>query len=153
MHKALVHLTVILCAIIAFSAPIDANMATDAVAEINQIRKKSGKKSLTANTDLMAAAQKHAEELADRGYGSKFTSGGHFGANGSKFNERIKREGYKSCTAVENIAWGQKSAQAVVAGWMTSKGHKKNLLNRKISEIGIGFAPPKTWVMVGARPC
>ncbi len=135
------------------SAPAHADMAQDAVDQINQIRKQKGRKALTVNPALTAAAQKHADELAKRGYGTKMTSGGHFGKNGSTHLERLKREGYKACTAVENVGWGQKTASGVVNEWMNSKGHSTNLMHRKTRDIGVGFAPPKTWIMVGAKPC
>ena len=135
------------------STPAFADMAQAAVDEINQIRKKNRRKQLIINPALTAAAQKHADELAQRGYGTKMTSGGHFGKNGSTHLQRLAREGYKSCLAVENVGWGQKTASAVVSEWMSSKGHKTNLMHAKIRDIGIGFSPPKTWIMVGAKPC
>jgi uncharacterized protein YkwD len=135
------------------TTPAFADMAQAAVNEINQIRKQKGRKQLSVNPALTAAAQKHADELAQRGYGTKMKSGGHFGKNGSTHLERLKREGYKACLAVENVGWGQKDASAVVSEWMSSSGHKKNLTHTKIREIGIGFAAPKTWIMVGAKRC
>lgn len=147
-----------LCASVAIcmaltTAPAHADMAHSAIDEINQIRKKNGRKPLAVNPDLTKAAQKHADELAKRGYGTRMTSGGHFGKNGSTHLQRIKRAGYKACLAVENVAWGQKNATALMAEWMRSKGHRDNLTHRKIRDIGLGFSAPKTWVMVGAKPC
>ena len=135
------------------STPAFADMAENAINEINQVRKKKGRKTLVQDPALMNAAQKHAEELVKRGYGTRMTSGGHYGKNGSTHMKRIKRAGYNPCLAVENVAWGQKDAPTLVAEWMASKGHRDNLIHRKIRYIGIGFAPPKTWVMVGAKPC
>ena len=81
------------------------------------------------------------------------TTGGHFGKNGSTHLERLKRAEYKACLAVENVAGGQKDAASLVDVWMGSSGHRKNLIHPKTHDLRIGWSPPKTWVMVGARPC
>jgi|GEM_PF-4389630 len=138
---------------LSFATPIHADTASDTAALVNEMRQKSGRKSLGISADLMEAAQKHADELAQRGYGTTMTSGGHKGKNGSSFAQRMKRAGFKPCAGVENIGWGQKTPEEIVSEWMKSKGHKENLMNRKIKEIGIGFAAPKTWVMVGGKRC
>ena len=47
------------------------------------------------------------------------------------------------------------SAQAVMASWVTSKGHRKNLMHRKARDIGIGIARKNGrlyWAMVLAAP-
>lgn len=38
----------------------------------------------------------------------------------------------------ENIAYGQRSPQEVVRGWMNSEGHKKNILSANYKYIGVG---------------
>ena len=38
----------------------------------------------------------------------------------------------------ENIAWGQKTPSAVMNSWMSSQGHKSNILNKSYKSIGIG---------------
>lgn len=43
---------------------------------------------------------------------------------------------YSSCG--ENIAKGYRSAEDVMAGWMNSPGHRKNILNPKFKYIGVG---------------
>ena len=44
---------------------------------------------------------------------------------------------YRSCG--ENIAWGQKTPEQVMEGWMNSAGHRANILNASYTEIGVGF--------------
>jgi uncharacterized protein YkwD len=133
--------------------PVSANYSADVVDSINQVRKSSGRSALPVNAELSKAAQKHAEELVQRGYGTQLKSGGHKGKNGSGVRQRAGRAGFKACYIVENIAWGQKTPSALVTQWLNSSGHKKNLLDRKIKAIGVGFAAPKTWVFVGAKEC
>ena len=38
----------------------------------------------------------------------------------------------------ENIAWGQKTPEEVVTGWMNSSGHRANILSSKFTFIGVG---------------
>ncbi len=52
----------------------------------------------------------------------------------------MKAYGISYRTAGENIASGQRTAQAVVTAWMNSEGHRKNILNPNFTEIGVGYA-------------
>ncbi|RYF28664.1 MAG: CAP domain-containing protein [Comamonadaceae bacterium] len=47
----------------------------------------------------------------------------------------LKKCGYS--TIGENLAMGQTSGKEVVKDWMGSSGHRKNLLNKKFSVIGV----------------
>jgi uncharacterized protein YkwD len=47
--------------------------------------------------------------------------------------------GYRGSGWGENIAAGYDSAQKVVAAWMKSDGHRKNILNCRFTSIGIGY--------------
>lgn len=40
----------------------------------------------------------------------------------------------------ENIAYGYPTAASVMNGWMHSEGHRKNILNKKFTRIGLGLA-------------
>ena len=54
---------------------------------------------------------------------------------------RNEQAGYTDwATMGENIAAGYPSPEAVVTGWMSSPGHRANILNGKFTEIGIGVA-------------
>ncbi len=61
----------------------------------------------------------------------------------------------------ENIAVGQTSPQALMNTWMSSSGHRKNiLLGRGASQYGVGIADAGNaythgylWVLVVARGC
>lgn len=48
--------------------------------------------------------------------------------------------GYVYSRIAENVAYGQRSASEVVGGWITSTGHRENILNRQLTETGIGIA-------------
>jgi uncharacterized protein YkwD len=42
--------------------------------------------------------------------------------------------------AAENIAAGYGSPEEVVKGWMDSSGHRENILNEHVSELGVGYS-------------
>jgi hypothetical protein len=47
---------------------------------------------------------------------------------------------YAPQTAAENIAYGQSSPMQVMGSWMTSPGHKANILNPALKELGVGLS-------------
>lgn len=138
---------------LAGATPVVADPAQDAIELVNAARSSSGRKPLVISSELTKSAQKHADELVQRGYGTKLKSGGHTGKNGSGVRQRAGRAGFKACYIVENLGWGQTTAKIAVDEWMRSKLHKKNLLDRKVKQIGVGFSAPKTWVFVAAKEC
>ncbi len=97
---------------------------------VNIERSKAGLSSLTTNATLQAAANKRAEETK--------VSFSHTRPNGSKFSTALQEYGVSYRTAGENIAYGQRSPQEVVNGWMNSPGHRANILNGSFGKIGIG---------------
>lgn len=111
----------------------------------NHERGQKGIPALKVNQQLMTAANKHASWMAASGELS------HTGAHGSSFAHRIQAEGYKFWRGGENIAAGYRDVNSVMAGWMRSPGHRANILNREVSEVGFGVvtssAPgtEKTW--------
>ncbi len=59
--------------------------------------------------------------------------------NGSTLVSRVVATGYSYSQLAENLAAGPISAQDVVAGWMNSSGHRANILNCGLHELGIGY--------------
>ncbi len=95
---------------------------------------------------LQAAAENHAQYLSRTGNFS------HRGAGGSSVRSRVRRAGYQPCVVAENIARGQSDIRAVMADWMTSPGHRSNILNPQVTQYGFAGAG-SVWVLVLARPC
>jgi uncharacterized protein YkwD len=87
---------------------------------------------LVVNAKLEAAAQAHAQDMADRRFY------GHRTPEGRSPSDRMQAQGYKSSITAENIAAGQQSAQEAVAGWLKSPGHCRNILMAKLRAIGVG---------------
>ena len=104
---------------------------------INQERAQQGLKPLAYNDTLALAAQRHAEDCAQRGYG------GHVGSDGAKLRERLKRVGYKRKWVTESWAWARTPQRAVFM-WLDETPpddpHRRMLLSPKLKEVGIGVA-------------
>jgi hypothetical protein len=82
----------------------------------------------------MVAAQARAEDMAASGLFA------HKGVDGSSPWRWVKDQGYSFSRAAENLAVNYAEADAVVAGWLASPGHRANLLDGRLEEIGIGVA-------------
>lgn len=111
------------------------NFADEVLRLVNIERSKAGLSPLTTNATLKAAADKRAQETE--------ISFSHTRPNGSKFSTVLQEYGISYRTAGENIAYGQRSPQEVVNGWMNSPGHRANILNSSFGKIGIGVYQSK----------
>jgi len=109
---------------------------------LNDERRQVGRPALRSNGKLALAAERHAEDMGAKGYFA------HDSLDGRSFLERIKAAGYlsgrpASWSVGENIAWGTgrlATPSEIVDAWMTSPGHKRNILSAKFREIGLGLA-------------
>jgi uncharacterized protein YkwD len=107
----------------------------------NQFRRQEGRGELRLNPELGRAAQYFADYLART---DKFSHT----ADGKEPWERAARFGYAYSIVAENIAWEFNSAgfttrrlaKAFVEGWKKSPGHRKNMLDPDVDEIGVGVA-------------
>jgi uncharacterized protein YkwD len=103
-------------------------------------------------TALTAAASVHSLDMAARG---ELT---HDGSDGSDSGERMMRAGYTWQIAGENVAAGQRDAEAVVASWLESPGHCATLMDARYTETGIAYAlapgknPAVYWTQDFAAP-
>ncbi|MFJ3336793.1 CAP domain-containing protein [Streptomyces sp. NPDC086766] len=103
---------------------------------VNAERAKAGCSPVTLNATLTKAAQAHSEDMAAHQNMS------HTGSDGSSPGDRITRAGYDWSTYGENVAYGYSTADQVMSGWMSSPGHRANILNCSFKEIGVGHAGP-----------
>ena len=116
-------------------ADVDA-MKQDIVDRTNALRKENGIAALIANDKLMQAAQVRADEMAAH------TAYSHTRPDGQKFNT-ITDCPYMAENIHRIADWTlseQTLAEQAVADWNASTTHHKNMLNPKLSEIGIGLA-------------
>ena len=97
---------------------------------VNIERAKVGLHALTLDEKLSGAAQVRAGEIR--------TSFSHTRPDGRSFSSVLTDRGIRYMSAGENIAWGQRSAQEVMDGWMNSEGHRANILNAGFTKLGVG---------------
>jgi len=126
------------------------------LAEVNAVRAGIGLPPLRLEQRLSRAAAQHARDMLDTGRIS------HRGRDGSDPGQRLSRAGYRWSTYRENVAAGQMHPREVMYSWMTSPGHRANILAPDVTQIGIGFAggpgmmpggiPRMFWTMVLAAP-
>ncbi|MDJ0696112.1 CAP domain-containing protein [Mastigocoleus sp. MO_188.B34] len=99
----------------------------------NQERTKFGLEPLLLGTKLSQISQNHSLDMATNDFFS------HKSPNGSSAVERAEAQDYLYPYIGENIAAGYSTPEAVVAAWMNSPGHRRNILNPYYKEIGIGY--------------
>ena len=111
-------------------------MKQDIVDRTNSLRRENGVAVLRVNDRLMQAAQVRANEMATH------TVYSHTRPDGRKFNtvtdcpymaENIHR-------IADWVLSDQTLAERAVADWSASTTHNKNMVNPKLSEIGVGLA-------------
>lgn len=100
---------------------------------VNEARAQNGLKPLAANWELSRVARYKSEDMVKNGYFSHNSP-----TYGTPF-QMIKAFGLSYRTAGENIAYGQKTPQAVVNAWINSSGHRANILNASYTQIGVGY--------------
>lgn len=101
---------------------------------VNQERAKNGLKPLSANWELSRVARYKSQDMIDRNYFAHESP-----TYGTPF-QMMKAFGIRYTAAGENIAYGQRTPQAVMTAWMNSPGHRANILNANYTQIGVGVA-------------
>ena len=109
-------------------------VTTQVVTLTNAERAKAGCGPLAVNATLTAVAQAHSQDMATNNYFD------HNSQDGRTPFDRMTAAGYRYSTAAENIAAGQRTPQDVMTAWMNSPGHRANILNCALKQIGVGYA-------------
>jgi uncharacterized protein YkwD len=59
-------------------------------------------------------------------------------------------------SAAENVAWNQQNAQSAVNSWMNSSGHRANILDPSLTEMGAAMTRSARgepyWIQVFGSP-
>lgn len=117
------------------------SVAQQVVDLVNQQRAAAGVAPLAMHLALNSAAQRMSNDMA--AHDTMYPAGQsrpHIGSDGTTAGQRIAAAGYAWRAWAENIAAGQPDAASVVQGWMSSAGHRTNILNPGYTDIGVGLA-------------
>ncbi len=110
----------------------------DALSQINRARILNGASPLALNAALEKAAQRHSQDMADKGFLD------HIGSDGSKLDDRVLAAGYSSWIGqrvwAELVYAGDGSFAEALAFWVSDNAQKRILLDSRFREIGIGVA-------------
>lgn len=113
------------------AAPV--SLADQVLGLVNQQRSTVGAKPLQLNANLTAAATAHSQDMALNDYLA------HTGRDGRSPEDRILASGYDAFTSSENVAGGLATPESVVQAWMNSPNHRANILNPRLTHMGLGF--------------
>jgi uncharacterized protein YkwD len=136
-------------------------LATRALQLVNDVRARGARcgsemfgpaPPVTMSTTLGGVAFGHASDMAENNYFE------HEDLRGNTPSDRVRATGYKETLVGENIAYGPKSVDEVVQGWLDSPGHCENIMDPRFAEMGLGYATSHDskhalyWVQVLAAP-
>jgi uncharacterized protein YkwD len=121
---------------------------------VNAERRKKKLHELSWNEDLARAARYHAADMSRDGYFCHDTRD-VVEVQGKLVHKRVGKP-YERFRAFheggggENIAGGQRTPGEAMHSWMTSTGHRANILREDRTLLGVGFVDG-TWVQVFGR--
>ncbi|MFE3144178.1 CAP domain-containing protein [Streptomyces scopuliridis] len=113
------------------AAPGSSSSEAAVLSLVNKERAKVGCSPLRADASLGRLAQDFSDDMAQRGFFD------HTDPDGKSPWDRAGKAGVKDLGG-ENIARGQATAQAVMDSWMSSEGHRANILNCDYTRLGVG---------------
>jgi|SRR5450631_2855881 len=147
-----------------YAAPASAQapmLATRALQLVNDVRARGtrcGERSfgpappVKLSETLDGVAFGHADDMAKHSYFE------HEDLTGRSPADRVRAVGYQEKLVGENIAYGPKSADEVVQGWLDSPGHCENIMDPRFAEMGIAYAAGRAskrglyWVQLLVAP-
>jgi uncharacterized protein YkwD len=139
-------------------APVLATRALQLVNEVRARGTRCGGRSFAPappvrlSETLAGVARGHAADMAQHNYFE------HEDLAGRSPAQRVRAVGYQEKLVGENIAYGPKSAEEVVQGWLDSPGHCENIMDPRFAEMGIAYAAGRAskrglyWVQLLADP-
>ena len=103
------------------------------VDEMNRHRAKHDLPPLRADDRLNGAAEARIDDMERQGYW------GHYPPDGSSPFLWLSLNGYHYRQAGENLAAGLESVDVLVSSWMSSPGHRANILSPTFQDVGIAI--------------
>jgi uncharacterized YkwD family protein len=117
---------------------------------VNKERAARGLGTLTYNSEVARCARFKSQDMINKGYFSHTSP-----TYGSPF-KMMESFGIRFSNGGENIAYGQRTAQEVMTGWMNSAGHRANILSAAYTQIGVGVAKASNgtlyWTQLFIKP-
>lgn len=110
-----------------------ASFESEVIKLVNAERANAGCPALRAHPILNQAAKAHSQDMVEHNYVD------HVNSAGETPGERVSNMGYVWEALGENVAAGYVTPEDVVAGWMNSEGHRKNILNCGYLDTGVGY--------------
>jgi uncharacterized protein YkwD len=133
-------------------ARAEAHVNVNAAASLlSDYRQKNGLPPVEIDQRLVEMAEAQAKAMAQR---NQVTHD----PGGRSFNRRLAASGFDAKTAAENIGAGYHTLAEAFSGWRGSPGHRANMLQRNVNQIGIAAAySPRSkykvfWALVLASP-
>jgi uncharacterized protein YkwD len=119
--------------------PVDpAILAAGLVAGINAERVAAGLPPLQFDPDLAMVAAERSSDMVQKGYF------GHVSPTGETSVTLMDRYDIPHSWSGENIAYNNypdsQTVAAVLSGWMSSPGHRNNILSPQFNKVGVGVA-------------
>src|SRR5688500_2867661 len=134
------------------STPAPSTVAADMVRYTNEQRVRNGVPAFVSSPRLMEAARLHAQQMAQYQRMDHTIAGAQY----PTLQSRLHAVQYGYSNAAENVAWNNQTAQSVVTGWMNSSGHRANILNPALTELGTALARSAKgepyWIQVFGTP-
>ena len=127
-------LSIFVCCFLLLCGQVYADFESEVIDLVNVERAAEGLPPLSYDASLAAAARDHSEDMGLQNYFS------HTSLDGRTVPDRIEDAGYFWNTYGENIAAGQPTPEDVIDSWMSSSGHRANILNPNFCDIGVGYA-------------
>ena len=137
------------------AAAAQTDPATELYQLINQVRLNAGLTPLAKSTLLQQAAQRHADDLMQKGTAI------HAGSDGSNYQQRIREAGYRAWNdglLVNEAIWLGLGSPSDAAKWLLSDPEAHAMfLEQPYREMGVGYAADDQGihylvVTFGARP-
>lgn len=118
------------------------------IAYTNFERSKQGIPALKVDTKLTSSAETKLQDMFKNQYFQ------HISPSGESVSDVVRRERYEYIVVGENLALGVFGGdEQVVAAWMASPGHKRNILDARYQDIGVAvgqgmYQGKKQWLIV-----
>lgn len=114
---------------------------------VNKERAKRNRKPLVLNEQLTNSARYHAMDMAVDNYFDHDSKDQRKNGSHKKICSPFERMDRfikdNLFSRSENIAVGKQSPEQVMRGWMSSKGHRDNILDKKAKYIGLAYVHVK----------